>query len=79
MVVGDPKKNKLLCVKRCTVGGKTKVKLDFVAPEEPGDYALTLYFMSDSYAGCDQEYVFNLSVAQAASGEEEEEEEEEEA
>jgi pre-mRNA-splicing helicase BRR2 len=65
LVVGDAKKNTLLCVKRVTVQQTAKVKLDFVAPEEAGDYALTLYFMCDSYAGCDQQYEFNLPVAQA--------------
>jgi len=53
------------------------VKLDFVAPDEAGDYGLTLYFMSDSYIGCDQEYEFQLSVAQGDSDDDDDEEEEE--
>jgi pre-mRNA-splicing helicase BRR2 len=67
LVVGDKKRNTLLCVKRVVVLEKAKIKLDFVAPEEAGDYALTLYFMCDSYIGCDQEYNFSLSVAQGDS------------
>ena len=39
-----------------------QVKLEFTAPEDPGDYNLSLFFMSDSYLGCDQEYEINLSV-----------------
>lgn len=33
---------------------KARVKLDFVAPKAAGPQALTLYFMCDSYMGCDQ-------------------------
>ena len=31
----------------------------------------SLYFMSDSYMGCDQEYKFNLDIGEAGSGGEE--------
>jgi pre-mRNA-splicing helicase BRR2 len=41
--------------------------LEFLAPEEAGDYDLTLFCMSDSYLGCDQEYSIPLSVAAADS------------
>ena len=34
-----------------------------MAPEEAGDYNLTLFCMSDSYLGCDQEYEVPISVA----------------
>ncbi len=43
---------------------KSKVKLNFNAPN-PGDYKLTLYFMCDSYSGCDQEYDVPLKVKPA--------------
>ncbi len=49
-----------------------KVKLEFPAPEMPGDYNLVLYVMCDSYLGCDQEYEFNICVVPAEEGEEEE-------
>ena len=42
----------------------SQVKLEFPAPEEPGSYAYTLYFMSDSYLGCDQVYDFEVTVAE---------------
>jgi len=67
LVIGDSKRNSLLCIKRVALLEKTKVRLDFVAPDEAGDYSLTLYLMCDSYLGCDQEYEFKLSVAQGAS------------
>jgi len=61
VVIGDPKGNSLLSIKRLTLQQKAKVKLDFVAPT-PGEYTYTLYFMSDAYMGCDQEYKFNVNV-----------------
>jgi pre-mRNA-splicing helicase BRR2 len=36
--------------------------LEFTAPEDPGDYNLVLYLMSDSYLGCDQEYELSVTV-----------------
>lgn len=61
VVIGDPKTNSLLSIKRLTLQQKAKVKLDFVAPS-PGHHDYTLYYMSDSYLGCDQEYKFNINV-----------------
>jgi len=76
LIVGDSKTNSLLCIKRITLQLKAKVKLEFVAPEE-GEYAYTLYLMSDSYRGCDQEYELPLKVGEAEEGESEEDEEDE--
>ena len=47
---------------RVSVSQKATIKLDFVAPNEPGRANLTLYFICDSYLGCDQEYEFALDV-----------------
>lgn len=71
MVIGDPKSNSLLSIKRLTLQQKAEVKLDFVAPS-PGHYEYTLYYMSDSYMGCDQEYKFTIDVTdfQSDSGSE---------
>ncbi|XP_065217022.1 U5 small nuclear ribonucleoprotein 200 kDa helicase [Planococcus citri] len=69
VVIGDPKTNSLLSIKRQTLHQKAAVKLDFVAPN-PGEYSYTLYFMSDSYLGCDQEYKFDISVSEYRSGSE---------
>lgn len=43
-----------------------QVKLDFVAPVL-GVHNYTLYFMSDAYMGCDQEYKFSVDVKEAES------------
>jgi len=75
LIVGDAKANSLLCIKRITLQLKAKVKLEFVAPEA-GEYAYTLYLMSDSYLGCDQELELPLKVAEAEDDDDEEEEEE---
>lgn len=61
VVIGDPKANSLLSIKRLTLQQKAKVRLDFIAPS-PGKHDYTLYFMSDSYLGCDQEYKFSIDV-----------------
>ena len=42
-------------------------KVTFNAPENPGKYNLKLYVMCDSYAGCDQEFDFELDVGEAES------------
>ncbi|XP_046658562.1 putative U5 small nuclear ribonucleoprotein 200 kDa helicase [Homalodisca vitripennis] len=68
VVIGDPKANSLLSIKRLTLQQKAKVKLDFVAPN-PGHHSYTLYFMSDAYLGCDQEYKFSIDVGEYESGE----------
>jgi len=54
-----------LSLKRVNLKHKQSVSLEFLAPEEAGDYDLTLFCMSDSYMGCDQEYSVSLSVAAA--------------
>jgi pre-mRNA-splicing helicase BRR2 len=63
VVVGDTSTNSLLSLKRVNLKQKLAVQLEFLAPEEPGDYDLTLFCMSDSYMGCDQEYSIKISVA----------------
>ncbi|KAK6123255.1 hypothetical protein DH2020_043012 [Rehmannia glutinosa] len=65
LVVGDTKTNQLLAIKRVTLQRKSRVKLDFTAPTEPGKKTYTLYFMCDSYLGCDQEYTFTVDVKEA--------------
>ncbi|KAI3844843.1 hypothetical protein MKX03_004564 [Papaver bracteatum] len=62
LVVGDSKANQLLAIKRVSLQRKSKVKLEFAAPAETGRKSYTLYFMCDSYLGCDQEYSFTVDV-----------------
>merc|ERR1712061_242374 len=63
VIIGDPKNNSLLSIKRLTLQQKAKFLLDFIAPK-PGRYSYVLYYMSDSYLGCDQEYKFNADIGE---------------
>lgn len=72
MVIGDSKTNSLLSIKRLTLQQKARIKLDFVAASK-GVHEYTLYFMSDAYLGCDQEYNFKINVGDFQSEESESE------
>jgi len=76
IVVGDTSTNALLSLKRVTLKQKQGLQLEFMAPDEPGDYDLTMFCMSDSYLGCDQEYTINLSVAAGDDDSDDDEEDE---
>jgi pre-mRNA-splicing helicase BRR2 len=68
LVLGDPKTNKLLAIKRVSLAAAAKVKLAFEAPAEVGDAKLKLFFMCDSWLGCDQEYEVEFKVTEATGG-----------
>jgi pre-mRNA-splicing helicase BRR2 len=72
IVIGDTKTNSLLSLKRVNLQRRQKTMLEFMAPDEPGDYNLTLFCMSDSYLGCDQEYSVPISVAVAGGSDDDE-------
>lgn len=61
LVIGEPSKNQLIAIKRVPIKKETKVKLDFIVQDE-GEHDYKLYFMCDSYLGCDQEFEFKLNV-----------------
>ncbi|KAF3971567.1 hypothetical protein ACB098_11G192000 [Castanea mollissima] len=69
LVVGDTKSNQLLAIKRVSLQRKAKVKLEFAAPADAGKKPYTLYFMCDSYLGCDQEYNFSVDIKEAGPDE----------
>lgn len=62
LVVGHTESNSLVAIKRVSLQRKLKVKLDFMAPMDAGKKSYSLYFMCDSYLGCDQEYPFTIDV-----------------
>lgn len=62
LVVGNASSNALLSIKKTAVGKSGTFKLEFAAPEEQGSHTLKLYFMSDTYLGCDQEYELVVNV-----------------
>jgi pre-mRNA-splicing helicase BRR2 len=67
LVIGDMSNNTLMSLKRVSFRAKQSFALEFLAPEQAGDYDLTLFCMCDSYLGCDQEMKLSLSVAAADS------------
>ena len=56
-------------LQRLTLQKRANVKLDFVPPKA-GKFTYKLYFMCDSYTGCDQEYDFEVKVAEGADADE---------
>ena len=60
VLVGDPKSNTLLGIKKLRIQEKTQVNLEFLAPEE-GVHELTLYLLCDCYMGADQGEKFTLT------------------
>ncbi|KAL6146910.1 hypothetical protein ACLB2K_057586 [Fragaria x ananassa] len=68
LVVGDTKTNSLLAIKKVLpLLKKAKIQLRFSAPAEAGKKTYTLYFMCDSYLGCDEEHNFTVDVKEAAN------------
>mmetsp|Transcript_21253 Transcript_21253/g.29469 ORF Transcript_21253/g.29469 Transcript_21253/m.29469 type:complete len:287 (-) Transcript_21253:196-1056(-) len=74
LVIGEPKHNKLIAIKRVSLARRSRVKVEFNAPEAVGKYKYLLYFMCDSYMGCDQEYDLEFEVKEGVEEEDSEEE-----
>ena len=70
-MIRDNKSNSLLSIRRLTLQQKAKLKLDFVAPS-PGHYNYTIFYTSDAYMGCDQEYKFCIDMKEGESDSESE-------
>ncbi|CAH8536125.1 hypothetical protein MS3_00004841 [Schistosoma haematobium] len=68
LVVGEVKTNSLVAIKRLFVSQSMKVRLDLNAPNHSGRHEFTLFFMSDAYMGCDQEYKFQIEVREGGGG-----------
>jgi len=65
LVVGKPETNQLLSIKRVTLTkSRTPQSLEFVAPAV-GHHKCCLYFMCDSYMGCDQELEISFNIVDA--------------
>ncbi|KAB0798855.1 hypothetical protein PPYR_06735 [Photinus pyralis] len=54
--VGDSKYDYLLQIKRVTVVRQTNCSMMITAPSAPGNYVFTIFIVSDSYLGLDQQY-----------------------
>ncbi|KAI8321181.1 Sec63-domain-containing protein [Martensiomyces pterosporus] len=75
-VVGDPRTQSLVAVKRISVGKQLNTVLEFTAPEEVGKVVYKMFLMCDGYLGCDQEFDLELDVHPAEDDDEESSEEE---
>ena len=73
LVVGEESSKTLLAIKRITIGRKLTLRLEYTVPT-PGEHALKLFLMSDSYVGVDQDPSFNVTVAEGMDEDDEEEE-----
>ena len=74
LVVAEESTKSLLAIKRVTIGRVLETKLEYVVPT-PGKHDLTLYLMSDSYFGVDQDPTFSVEAAEGIDENEEEDEE----
>lgn len=67
LILGEVDRRELLAVKRVGyVRNHTAVSVAFYTPEKTGKYIYTLYMMSDSYLGLDQQYDIHLNVTPAS-------------
>ncbi|KAM3873609.1 activating signal cointegrator 1 complex subunit 3 [Diretmus argenteus] len=67
LVVGEVERRELLAVKRVGyVRNHMAVSMAFYTPEKTGRCIYTLYLMSDSYLGLDQQYDIHLNVRPAS-------------
>ncbi|XP_031431613.1 activating signal cointegrator 1 complex subunit 3 isoform X2 [Clupea harengus] len=67
LVLGEVDKKELLAVKRVGyIRNHTTVSIAFYTPERPSKCIYTLYLMSDSYLGLDQQYDLHLNITSAS-------------
>ena len=61
LIVGEPSTNALVSIKKVNLQQKSTVKLEFPAGDE-GKHEYKIYFMCDSFLGCDQEFDFTMDI-----------------
>ncbi|XP_066403628.1 activating signal cointegrator 1 complex subunit 3 [Molothrus aeneus] len=66
LILGEVDKKELIALKRTGyVRNRNTVSIAFYTPETPGKCIYTLYLMSDSYLGMDQQYDIYLNIVPA--------------
>ncbi|KAJ1832071.1 Pre-mRNA splicing, partial [Coemansia sp. RSA 2708] len=65
VVIGDPRTQALLVVKRISVGRQLSTAVEFAAPETESVHELKMFLMCDAYLGCDQEFDLKINVLPA--------------
>ncbi|XP_048008746.1 activating signal cointegrator 1 complex subunit 3 [Megalobrama amblycephala] len=67
LVLGEVEKKELLAIKRVGfIRNRSSVSVAFYTPEKTGRCIYTLYLMSDSYLGLDQQYDLHLNIIPAS-------------
>jgi hypothetical protein len=68
ILLGDVEHEEVLALKRVGAirGAATTATVTFVAPETPGKYKYTVYIVSQTYVGLDQQYEVEFEVAEGA-------------
>ncbi|XP_027550315.1 activating signal cointegrator 1 complex subunit 3 [Neopelma chrysocephalum] len=68
LILGEVDKRELIALKRTGyVRNRNTVSVAFYTPETPGKCIYTLYIMSDSYLGLDQQYDIYLKIVPAST------------
>ncbi|XP_050172493.1 activating signal cointegrator 1 complex subunit 3 [Myiozetetes cayanensis] len=68
LILGEVDKKELIALKRTGyVRNRNTVSVAFYTPETPGKCIYTLYVMSDSYLGMDQQYDIYLNIVPAST------------
>ncbi|NXK30981.1 ASCC3 protein, partial [Piprites chloris] len=68
LILGEVDKKELIALKRTGyVRNRNTVSVAFYTPETPGKCIYTLYLMSDSYLGMDQQYDIYLKIVPAST------------
>lgn len=62
LILGDPKENTIQSIVEVDLDRASAKDLVFTTPSQPGHYKWMLYFMTDSYVGCDQEQEVEFDV-----------------
>ncbi|KAK9503226.1 hypothetical protein O3M35_011843 [Rhynocoris fuscipes] len=62
LTLGDIETNELLALRRVTFNHKTTIQLMFYPPERKGRCIMTLYVLSDTYLGLDQQYDIEINI-----------------
>ncbi|GAA96884.1 uncharacterized protein L969DRAFT_17737 [Mixia osmundae IAM 14324] len=75
-IIGDPKTNNLLSIKKTALISAQTLKLEFILPQ--GHHELELSVLCGQYIGCDQSFELSLDVKEGQDSDEEDEEEEDE-
>lgn len=66
LILGEVDKKELVALKRIGyIRNQSVASIAFYTPEAPGKYIYTLYLMSDSYIGMDQQYDIYLNILPA--------------